>query len=295
MASSFFALLDDIAYLMDDVATMGKVATKKTAGILSDDLAVNAEKASGFVSSRELPVLWKITKGSILNKLIILPFAFLLSAFLPLAVIIILVIGGVYLAYEGTEKIVEFLFHRNHNNSEVDDIIDTPEEEKEYENEKVKGAILVDFILSIEIVIIALGTVIEKPLSIQIPVVSLVALIATVGVYGIVALIVRMDDIGLMLINKSNNKPGFKKSLGVLLVRTLPIVIRILAVVGTFAMILVAGGIFVHNIPQIHDFLHGIQSTLADFIAGLAVGIVSVLVMYLVKGTRKVVKKRRSL
>lgn len=295
MASSFFALLDDIAYLMDDVATMGKVATKKTAGILSDDLAVNAEKASGFVSSRELPVLWKITKGSLLNKLIILPFAFLLSAFLPLAVIIILVIGGVYLAYEGTEKIVEFLFHRNHNNSEVDDIIDTPEEEKEYENEKVKGAILVDFILSIEIVIIALGTVIEKPLSIQIPVVSLVALIATVGVYGIVALIVRMDDIGLMLINKSNNKPGFKKSLGVLLVRTLPIVIRILAVVGTFAMILVAGGIFVHNIPQIHDFLHGIQSTLADFIAGLAVGIVSVLVMYLVKGTRKVVKKRRSL
>ena len=295
MASSFFALLDDIAYLMDDVATMGKVATKKTAGILSDDLAVNAEKASGFVSSRELPVLWKITKGSLLNKLIILPFAFLLSAFLPLAVIIILVIGGVYLAYEGTEKIVEFLFHRNHNNSEVDDIIDTPEEEKEYENEKVKGAILVDFILSIEIVIIALGTVIEKPLSIQIPVVSLVALIATVGVYGIVALIVRMDDIGLMLINKSNNKPGFKKSLGVLLVRTLPIVIRILAVVGTFAMILVAGGIFVHHIPKIHDFLHGIQSTLADFIAGLAVGIVSVLVMYLVKGTRKVVKKRRSL
>ncbi|MFN5443804.1 MAG: DUF808 family protein, partial [Crocinitomicaceae bacterium] len=263
--------------------------------ILSDDLAVNAEKASGFVSSRELPVLWKITKGSLLNKVIILPFAFLLSTFLPIAVIIILVIGGIYLAYEGTEKIVEYLFHKNHNQGEVDEIIYTPEEEIEYENEKVKGAILVDFILSIEIVIIALGTVIEKPLSIQIPVVSLVALIATVGVYGIVALIVRMDDIGLMLINKSNNKPGFKKSLGVLLVRTLPIVIRILAVVGTFAMILVAGGIFVHNIPQIHALLQGLQSTLADFIAGLAVGIVSVLVMYLIKGTRKVVKKRRSL
>jgi len=204
MASSFFALLDDIAYLMDDMATMGKVATKKTAGILSDDLAVNAEKASGFVSSRELPVLWKITKGSLLNKIIILPFAFLLSAFLPIAVIIILVIGGIYLAYEGTEKIVEYLFHKNHNQGEVDEIIDTPEEEIEYENEKVKGAILVDFILSIEIVIIALGTVIEKPLSIQIPVVSLVALIATVGVYGIVALIVRMDDMGLMLIKISN-------------------------------------------------------------------------------------------
>ncbi len=295
MASSFFALLDDIAYLMDDVATMGKVATKKTAGILSDDLAVNAEKASGFVSSRELPVLWKITKGSLLNKIIILPFAFLLSAFLPVAVVIILVIGGIYLAYEGTEKIVEFLFHRNHDQGEVDEIIDTPEEEIEYENEKVKGAILVDFILSIEIVIIALGTVIEKPLSVQIPVVSIVSLIATVGVYGIVALIVRMDDMGLMLIRKSNNKPGFKKSLGVLLVRTLPIVIRILAVVGTFAMILVAGGIFVHNIPQIHDLLHGMQSNLADFTAGLAVGILSVLVMYLINGTRKVVKKRRSL
>jgi uncharacterized protein len=295
MASSFFALLDDIAYLMDDVATMGKVATKKTAGILSDDLAVNAEKASGFVSSRELPVLWKITKGSLLNKIIILPFAFLLSAFLPVAVIIILVIGGIYLAYEGTEKIVEFLFHRKHAHGEEVDIIDTPSEELEYENQKVKGAILVDFILSIEIVIIALGTVIEKPLSIQIPVVCLVALIATVGVYGIVALIVRMDDMGLMLINKSNNKPGFKKTIGVLLVQTLPIVIRILAVVGTFAMILVAGGIFVHNIPQFHSLLHGIQATLADFIAGLAVGIVSVLVMYLVKGTRKVVKKRRSL
>lgn len=295
MASSFFALLDDIAYLMDDVATMGKVATKKTAGILSDDLAVNAEKASGFVSSRELPVLWKITKGSLLNKIIILPFAFLLSAFLPIAVIIVLVIGGVYLAYEGTEKIVEFLFHRNHNQGEAEEIIDTPKEEIEYENEKVKGAILVDFILSIEIVIIALGTVIEKPLSIQIPVVSLVALIATVGVYGIVAIIVRMDDMGLMLIKKSNNKSGFKKSFGLLLVRTLPVVIRILAVVGTFAMILVAGGIFVHNIPQIHDLFHGIPSILGEFISGLLVGIISVLVMYLIKGTRKVVKKSRSL
>ena len=279
MASSFFALLDDIAYLMDDVATMGKVATKKTAGILSDDLAVNAEKASGFVSSRELPVLWKITKGSLLNKVIILPFAFILSAFLPLAVIIILVIGGAYLAYEGTEKIVEYLFHRNHAFGEEEEIIDTKEEELEYENKKVKGAIFVDFILSIEIVIIALGTVIEKPLSIQIPVVTLVAFLATVGVYGIVALIVRMDDMGLKLITKSGNKPGFKRTLGVLLVKTLPIVIRVLTVVGTFAMILVAGGIFVHNIPQIHTLFHSLNETISELIVGLSVGIICVLFM----------------
>ena len=279
MASSFFALLDDIAYLMDDVATMGKVATKKTAGILSDDLAVNAEKASGFVSSRELPVLWKITKGSLLNKVIILPFAFILSAFLPLAVIIILVIGGAYLAYEGTEKIVEYLFHRNHAFGEEEEIIDTKDEELEYENKKVKGAIFVDFILSIEIVIIALGTVIEKPLSIQIPVVTLVAFLATVGVYGIVALIVRMDDMGLKLITKSGNKPGFKRSLGVLLVKTLPIVIRVLTVVGTFAMILVAGGIFVHNIPQIHTMFHSFNETISELIVGLSVGIICVLLM----------------
>jgi predicted DNA repair protein MutK len=279
MASSFFALLDDIAYLMDDVATMGKVATKKTAGILSDDLAVNAEKASGFVSSRELPVLWKITKGSLLNKVIILPFAFILSAFLPLAVIVILVIGGAYLAYEGTEKIVEYLFHRNHAFGEEEEIIDTKEEELEYENKKVKGAIFVDFILSIEIVIIALGTVIEKPLSIQIPVVTLVAFLATVGVYGIVALIVRMDDMGLKLITKSGNKPGFKRSLGVLLVKTLPIVIRVLTVVGTFAMILVAGGIFVHNIPQIHTIFHSFNETISELIVGLSVGIICVLLI----------------
>lgn len=293
MASSFFALLDDITYLMDDVATMGKVASKKTAGILSDDLAVNAEKASGFVSSRELPVLWKITKGSLLNKLIILPFAFVLSAFLPIAVIIILVIGGVYLAYEGTEKIVEFLFHRKHTHGEEEEIIDTPAEELEYENQKVKGAIFVDFILSIEIVIIALGTVIHKPLSVQIPVVCAVAFLATVGVYGIVAVIVRMDDMGLKLIAKSNGKPGLRKSLGIGLVKTLPIVIRVLTVVGTIAMILVAGGIFVHNIPQIHTLLHGLNDTLGELIAGLSVGIVAVLVLMIVKSIKGKVVSRK--
>ena len=278
MASSFFALLDDIAYLMDDVAAMSKVASKKTAGILSDDLAVNAEKASGFVSSRELPVLWKITKGSLLNKLIILPIAFILSAFFPKAIIFILMLGGIYLAYEGTEKIVEYLFHRKKENGQLEDeeVIDNP---IEYENNKVKGAIFVDFILSIEIIIISLGSVIEKPLNIQILVVSIVAFLATVGVYGIVALIVRMDDIGLKLITISKNKPGILMGLGNILVKTLPFVIRILAVVGTIAMILVAGGIFLHNVEKIHDLTNNLPSTLAELSIGLTVGVLAVIFM----------------
>jgi predicted DNA repair protein MutK len=291
MASSFFALLDDITYLMDDVATMSKVASKKTAGILSDDLAVNAEKASGFVSSRELPVLWKITKGSFLNKLLILPFAFILSAFFPIAIIVILLIGGMYLGYEGTEKIAEFLFHRNKSYKKGNAETENTEYTSEYENKKVKGAIFVDFILSIEIVIIALGTVIEEPLSIQIPVVTFVAFMATIGVYGIVALIVRMDDMGFKLITLSENKPSFTKSLGVLLVKTLPIVIRILTVVGTFAMLLVSGGIFMHNIHQVHHVFEKFPSIFGEFTVGLIVGTITLLIFKLVELIRKTVKK----
>lgn len=290
MASSFFALLDDIAYLMDDVATMSKVASKKAAGVLSDDLAVNAEKASGFVSSRELPVLWKITKGSFLNKLIILPFAFLLSAFIPVAVTIILLLGGVYLGYEGVEKIVDFIFHRK-NKKKVKTKSHPKEQSDEaiqYENKKVKGAIFVDFILSIEIVIIALGTVIESPLKVQIPVVTFIAFMATIGVYGIVALIVRMDDMGFKLITISENKKSFTKSLGVLLVKTLPVLIRILTVVGTFAMLLVSGGIFMHNIPQVHELFHSIPSLLGELTVGLIIG---TLVNLIIQGYKKITKK----
>lgn len=186
MASGFFALLDDIATLMDDVAVMSKVAAKKTAGILGDDLAVNAEKASGFLSKREIPVLWKITKGSFLNKVIILPIAFLLSAFLPVAVDIILLIGGFYLAYEGAEKILEFIEKRKHSDTEK------PTEKNEtelmaLEKSRVKSAIVTDFILSVEIIIIALGTVKNEDIYTQIMVVTVIALLATVGVYGIVA------------------------------------------------------------------------------------------------------------
>src|SRR6478672_7817640 len=214
MASGFFAILDDIAALMDDVAVTSKLATRKTAGILGDDLAVNAEKATGFLASRELPVLWAITKGSFLNKLIIVPIALLLNVFLPMAIIVILVLGGCVLAYEGVEKIVEFFFHRAKNAAEV--IAEGNDGEEEDEKAKVRSAITTDFILSIEIVIIALGSVLEKPLSIQIMTVSVVAVLATIGVYGIVALIVRMDDFGFKLIRK-NGEASFLGKIGNLL------------------------------------------------------------------------------
>lgn len=274
MASGIFAVLDDIAALLDDVAMMSKVAAKKTAGILGDDLAVNAEKASGFASSREIPVLWAITKGSFLNKLIILPIAFLLSAFFPLGVTIVLVLGGLYLAYEGAEKIYGFFFpHPKTEESLVRENL-TEAEILAFEKERVKAAIVTDFILSLEIVIIALGTVVKEPLGTQILVVSVIAILATIGVYGIVMLIVRMDEAGYNLIKRSKRKKGFMVSLGKLLVQALPIVIRALGVIGTIALLLVAGGIFVHTIDFFHNFLPQLPSFIREFIAGLAVGFI---------------------
>ena len=283
MASGFFALLDDIAAIMDDVAAMSKLATKKTAGILGDDLAVNAEKASGFASSRELPVLWAISKGSLINKIIILPIAFLLSAFYPPAVIVILVIGGIYLAYEGAEKIFEFLFHKKNSSVGLTNQILSETEILAFEKDKIKSAVLTDFILSVEIVIIALGTVIDQPILSQIMVVSVVALIATVGVYGIVALIVRMDEAGLKLISMSSKKNSILKFTGNILVQALPIVIKSLAVLGTIALLLVSGGIFSHNILFLHHFMVQVPSFLKDFILGLVVGFVALGLVTIVK------------
>lgn len=289
MASGFFAILDDIAALMDDVAVASKIATKKTAGILGDDLAVNAEKATGFLSSRELPVLWAITKGSLLNKLIIVPIALLLSAFFPIAIKYILILGGCYLAYEGVEKIIEYLFHRKKEGHEVI----TEEKEvsgEEAEKTKVKSAITTDFILSVEIVIIALSAVTGKPLTTQILTVSVVAFLATVGVYGIVALIVRMDDAGFKLIKVSNDK-GFLSSMGHFLVKLLPVVIRILAVVGTIALLLVSGGIFEHNI----DYLHHFSPTVPAFLKQLGFGIIAGLAMVaLIALVKKVIPSKES-
>lgn len=286
MASGFFAVLDDIAALMDDVAVTSKIATRKTAGILGDDLAVNAEKATGFLASRELPVLWAITKGSFLNKLIIVPVALLLNAFFPAAIKIILILGGFYLAYEGVEKIIEFLFHRPKKGHEV--IQEQREQPVDAEKTKIRSAITTDFILSVEIVIIALGTVLEKSLPIQILTVSVVALLATVGVYGIVALIVRMDDAGHRLIKYSNEK-GWLSTLGNLLVKSLPIVIKSLAVIGTIALLLVSGGIFVHNIDYFHHVLTAVPSFIKELALGIAGGLIAVALASIVKW---IVKKR---
>lgn len=293
MASGFFALFDDIAALMDDVVVMSKISTKKTAGILGDDLAVNAEKATGFVAARELPVLWAITKGSARNKLIILPIAFLLSAFAPWGVTLALILGGIYLAFEGFEKIYHFFVPDNNHKvtHEIETAIVLSKEELIIaEKEKIKSAIFTDFILSVEIVIIALGTVLGKPLLFQILVVSIIAIIATIGVYGIVALIVRMDDFGLRLVKLNDNKKSFVHITGNLLINTLPWVIRSLSVIGTIALLLVAGGIFVHKIEFFHHFLKNSPSFIRDFIIGLGVGGAAFL---LVKTFKLLFKKNR--
>ncbi|GAA5041190.1 membrane protein [Marivirga lumbricoides] len=293
MASGFFALLDDVATLMDDVATMGKIAGKKTAGLLGDDLAVNAEKASGFMSKRELPVLWAITKGSLLNKLIILPIAFLLSAFVPSAITIILIIGGLYLAYEGAEKIYEFLVPHAHEKKSPLAKEMTEEEILAVEKEKVKAAIITDFILSVEIIIVALGTVTEEPIGVQIGVVSVIALLATVGVYGLVALIVRMDEFGLKLINLNEEDNSFSDKVGRILVAALPKVIKGLSIIGTIALLLVSGGIFAHYVPFIHHWEESIHmpTLLFEFVAGLVIGAVVLLVVLAGKKVWKLVKK----
>ena len=263
MASGFFAILDDIAALMDDVAINAKLATKKTAGILGDDLAVNAEKSTGFVSSREIPVLWAITKGSFINKLIIVPVTLLLNIFLPTAIIVILILGGFYLAFEGVEKIAEYFFHRNKPAKQAE--LEVVKQDAELEKEKIKSAVTTDFILSVEIVIIALSTVLNKNLSVQILTLSIVSTIATIGVYGIVALVVRMDDFGLKLIDRSNKK-GILNELGQVFVKALPVVIRIFSVLGTIAFLLVSGGIFAHNIEYLHHILSEWPSILKEFI-----------------------------
>jgi len=282
MATGILAILDDIAAVMDDVAAATKIATRKTAGILGDDLAVNAEKATGFLSKREIPVLWAITKGSFLNKLIIVPSALLLNAFFPAIVKIILILGGVYLAYEGVEKIIEYFFHRSNSVHKASKVI---KEDAAAEKAKIKSAIATDFILSLEIVIIALGSAAKETLTTQIVTVIAVAFLSTVGVYGIVALIIRMDDAGYKLIKHSNNK-GLLSAVGTLLVRSLPIIIKILAFVGTIALLMVAGGIFVHNISYFHHVFPQVPDIVKEFVFGVAGGL---LVVIILAGGKKVI------
>ncbi|MFZ5579993.1 MAG: DUF808 domain-containing protein [Pseudomonadota bacterium] len=286
MATGFFAILDDVATLLDDTAAITKAAAKKTGSILVDDMAVNAEKATGFQHDRELPVLWAIAKGSLLNKVIILPVALLLSAVAPWLIVPILIVGGLYLAFEGAEKIAEwFGLHHGHDDAPVEALAgSTPEA---VEASKIRAAILTDFILSIEIIVLTIGTVVGKPLAVQVLVTAAVSLLATVGVYGLVAAIIRMDDAGLALIERARHSARWSCRMadraGRALVAAMPWVIRALAVIGSLAMVLVGGGIFVHNIPALHhineDYL-AFAPVLGEFLAGLGAGFMVMLAVW---------------
>ena len=279
MTGGLFAILDDIAVLLDDAAVMSKVAAKKTAGILGDDLAVNAERATGFRASRELPVLWAITKGSFINKVIIVPLALLLSAYASWLIVPILLLGGCYLSYEGVEKIVHYFSHKKHTTPSAQEASDQTVL-REREKAKIKSAVRTDFILSIEIIMIALGTVMDQPLVMQVIVVTLIAILATVGVYGVVALIVRMDDMGFSLIEKAQQLKGIiarlLTSTGSFLVASLPWVIRGLAVIGTIAMLLVGGGMFTHNLHALHHAAEVLPAFLINLLIGGIVGTILV-------------------
>ncbi|MGC3947765.1 MAG: DUF808 family protein [Chryseolinea sp.] len=275
MASGILSLFDDLAVLMDDVASASKIATRKAAGILGDDLAVNAEKATGFLANRELPVLWAITKGSLINKLIIVPIALTLSAIWPTAVTVILVAGGCYLAYEGVESIIELIRHRlaRKTGEATMEAASQPADEKA----KVRSAIVTDFVLSAEIVIIALNSVIEETLAVRILTVSVVSLIATVGVYGVVTLIVRMDDIGYKLVKRSGGA-GLLDFAGRGLLWLMPLIIKLLRLVGTLALLFVSGGILVHNISYLEHLFPSMADILKEFLAGFICGLIAVIV-----------------
>ncbi len=264
LASGFFALLDDISMLMDSTANMAKSAAKNTAGVLGDDLAVNAAKASNFGANRELPVLWAIVKGSFLNKIVIIPIILALSYYLPTVVDFILLIGAAYLAYEGAEAIWEYLFPK-------------AKEHKESlsEKEKIKSAILTDFILSIEIVLIALASVYKASFFQKALIVTIVAFGATIGVYSIVAFFVRLDDMGFALA-RGHEKRSLLYRFGMFLVWLLPFLIRVLSVVGVIAMLLVAGGIFMHHFFWLEDIAKELKlpTIIMEFLSSVVVGAV---------------------
>ncbi|HIF5585746.1 TPA: DUF808 domain-containing protein [Vibrio parahaemolyticus] len=255
--ASLLTLLDDIAAVLDDVALMSKMAAKKTAGVLGDDLALNAQQVSGVASEREIPVVWAVAKGSFKNKLILVPSALLISAIIPWLIMPLLLIGGLFLCFEGAEKVLEKLFPHSQPHEEKEELVDTGESLEDYEKRKVAGAIRTDFILSAEIIVIALGTVTGASLVTQILVVSLIAVIMTIGVYGLVAGIVKLDDLGFYLEIRSKGK-GWMAKVGSALVAFAPKLMKLLTIVGTAAMFLVGGGIVVHNVPAIHHFVEPI-------------------------------------
>ncbi len=260
MASSLLALLDDIATILDDVAVLTKVAAKKTAGVLGDDLALNAQQVAGVRADRELPVVWAVCKGSLVNKLILVPAALAISAVAPWLVTPLLMVGGAFLCFEGFEKLAHKFLHRAEDDqaheAELLQALANPEVDLlTLEKDKVKGAIRTDFILSAEIIAITLGTVQASPFATQFTVLAGVALIMTVGVYGLVAGIVKIDDAGLYLSRQSGSGT---QALGRGLLRTAPILMKVLSVAGTAAMFLVGGGILVHGLPFLHHLLEGL-------------------------------------
>lgn len=258
MASSFFALFDDIATLLDDVAAMTKIATRKTAGVLGDDLALNAEQVTGVRAERELPVVWAVAKGSLINKAILVPAALLISTIAPWAVTPLMMLGGAYLCYEGAEKLAHRFLHTSEevqqHRAELLEAVQDPEVDLvQFEKQKIKGAIRTDFILSAEIIVITLGTVATASFVPRLAVLVAIALVVTIGVYGAVAGIVKLDDLGLAL-NREDKSPAIR-SLGRGVLRTAPYLMKFLSIAGTVAMFLVGGGILVHGITLLHHFI----------------------------------------
>ena len=266
--SSLLALIDDIATLLDDVATMSgvaakktAVAAKKTAGVLGDDLALNAEQVSGVRPDRELPVVWAVFKGSAVNKSILVPCALLLSAFLPWLITPLLMLGGAFLCYEGFEKVAHKLLHGKAEKEQVqqkrlDAVQDPKVDMVEFERQRIKGAIRTDAILSAEIIVIALGTVKDSAMGTQIMVLTAIAVLITIGVYGLVAAIVKLDDVGIHLLEQTSRG---KQAVGRLILRLAPRLMKTLSVLGTAAMFLVGGGILVHGFPPTAEMLHHLE------------------------------------
>ena len=269
--SSLLVLVDDIATVLDDVALMSKMAAKKTAGVLGDDLALNAQQVSGVRAEREIPVVWAVAKGSFVNKLILVPSALAISAFVPWLVTPLLMVGGAYLCFEGFEKLAhKFLHSKAEDEAEhaqlTEAVADPATDLVAYEKDKIKGAIRTDFILSAEIIAITLGTVATASLTQQVIVMSGIAIVMTVGVYGLVAGIVKLDDLGLWL----TQKPGqVAKKVGSAILSAAPYMMKTLSVVGTAAMFLVGGGILTHGVPVVHDWIEGVGAAAGS--AGFAV------------------------
>ena len=284
MATSLLMLLDDIASLLDDVSVMSKVAAKKTAGVLGDDLALNAQQVAGVHAERELPVVFAVAKGSMINKLILVPLALLISALLPWLINPLLMLGGAYLCFEGVEKIAHKLMHAKHEKHTAAaqlqaDQASAVADGKQSEKDKIKGAVRTDFILSAEIVVITIGSIGEASLLHRIMVLSLISIAMTVGVYGLVAGIVKLDDLGLWLHRKSS---AAAQKLGRFLLWGMPWLMRGLSVAGTVAMFLVGGGILVHGIAPLFHWLHevelswgGLLGSLAAMLVNMGIGILA--------------------